>query len=121
MKERELVFIYHYIRQRIDEALTYHFQRPGELSVARLLRRFCIGTIDFELRLHEIHLNYHETGELPFAPELNVDIAAFEQFKEAADRYCLEVKRREPWHIEDVLPIPTPPTCANGANRYAVG
>ena len=28
---------------------------------------------------------------------------------------------REPWHIEDVLPIPTSPTCANGANRCAVG
>ena len=88
MKERELVFIYpHYIRQRIDEALTYHFQHPGELSVKRLLKRFRIGTSDFGLRLYEIHMNYHETGGLPFAPELNVDIAAFEQFKAAADKY----------------------------------
>ena len=28
---------------------------------------------------------------------------------------------REPWHIEDVLPIPASPPCANRANRYAVG
>ena len=55
--------------------------------MAQLLRRFRIGTIDFGARLYEIHLNYHETGELPFAPELNVDIDAFSQFRDAAGKY----------------------------------
>ena len=105
MKERERVFIPHDIRQRIDEALTYHFSHTGELSVRRLLNRFRIGALDFRDRLYEIEMNYLETGELPFAPELNVDIAAYEQFKQAADRYLLDLERRRPWAIEDNLPI----------------
>ena len=87
MKERELVFIPHDIRQRIDEALTYHFSHPGELSVRRLLNRFRIGALYFRDRIYEIEMNYLETGELPFAPELNVDIDAFSQFKDAAEKY----------------------------------
>ena len=108
-------------RERINEMIAYHFSHPGELSMARLLNRFRIGTLDFGERLYEIHLNYLETGELPFAPELNVDIAAYEQFKQAADRYFLEMERRRPRAIEDNLPIPASPPCANRANRYAVG
>ena len=121
MKERELVFIPYDIRQRINEALTYHFSHPGELSVRQLLNRFRIGTMYFEDRLYEIEMNYLELGELPFASELNVDIAAFEQFKKAADRYFLEVERRRPVTIEDDLPIPASPPCTNGANHYVVG
>ena len=107
-------------RERIDEMIAYHFSHPGELSVRRLLNRFRIGALDFRDRLYEIEMNYLETGELPFAPELNVDIGAYEQFKQAADRYFLELERRRPWAIEDDLPIPASPTCANRANRYAV-
>ena len=108
-------------RRRIDEMIAYHFQHPGELSVARLLRRFGIGTLYLEERLYEIRQYYLETGELPFAPELNVDIATYEQFERAAERYCLEVERRRPWAIETVLPIPASTLCENGANRYAAG
>ena len=107
MKERERVFIPHDIRQRIDEALTYHFSHTGELSVRRLLNRFRIGALDFRDRLYEIEMNYLETGELPFAPELNVDIDAYEQFKQAAEKYaiCLDLNVRQPRAIEDNLPI----------------
>lgn len=73
-------------RRHIDEAIAYYFRTRGEISIPKLLRRFRIGAYDFNDRLIEIYLDYRETGELPFAPELNAGIDDFERLKQAAEK-----------------------------------
>ena len=120
MKERERLFIDYRIRLRIEEAITYYFQHRDELSVVKLLNRFHIGLCDLGLRLYEIHLNYLETGELPFAAELNVDIDDFEQFRDALLEYQNYLERRLHAITDDFAPIASSTPFANGANRYAL-
>ena len=72
---------------RTEEAITYYFQHRGDLRIPALLARFGIGAIDLGQWLYQIECYFGETGELPFAPELNVDIDAFSQFRDAADKY----------------------------------
>lgn len=74
-------------RRHVDEAIAYYFWTRGEISIPKLLRRFRIGSYDLNDRPIEIYLDYRETGELPFAPELNAGIDEFERLKQAAEKY----------------------------------
>ena len=94
---------------RTEEAITYYFQHRDDLRIPALLARFGIGAIDLGQWLYQIECYFGETGELPFAPELNVDIDAFSQFKDAADKYeiylilCLDEPIKSPQYRDSAL------------------
>ena len=58
---------------RTEESIAYYFQHRDDLRIPALLARFGIGTIVLGQWLYQIECYFGETGELPFAPELNVE------------------------------------------------